>query len=104
MPANGQGKNRSKAAAGLRRKPTRRLLFLSAGEISLADHVASTGRRTMVGQEVRLVSFQAEAGAGLGPFPEHFGRVFRSVPESSRNRHLLDLVRDDRMPGQDRSA
>jgi putative DNA primase/helicase len=73
MLANGQGKNRSKVAGGLRRKSTWRLLFLSAGEISLADHLASTGRRTMAGQEVRLVNLQAEAGAGLGLFQNLHG-------------------------------
>ncbi len=73
MLANGQGKNRSKAAGGLRRKSTWRLLFLSAGEMSLADHIAGIGRRTLAGQEVRLVNLQADAGAGLGLFQNLHG-------------------------------
>jgi len=70
MLANGQGKSRSRAAGGLRRKSTWRLLFLSAGEISLTDHIAAIGRRTRGGQEVRLINIPADAGAGMGLFED----------------------------------
>ena len=73
MLANGQGKNRSKAAGGLRRKSTWRLLFLSAGEISLTDHIAAIGRRTRAGQEVRLINIPADAGSGIGLFENLHG-------------------------------
>jgi hypothetical protein len=45
-----------------------RLLFLSAGEESLATLIARTGRKANAGQEVRLADFDADAGAGLGAF------------------------------------
>jgi hypothetical protein len=44
------------------------LLFLSAGEESLAALIARTGRKANAGQEVRLADFDADAGVGLGAF------------------------------------
>lgn len=66
--ANGQGKARSKSDGGLRRRAEWKLLFLSSGEISLADHMAASAKagRTAVGQELRLVDIPAEAGQGMG--------------------------------------
>jgi len=83
MLANGQGKTRSRADGSLRRKSSWRLLFLSAGEISLADHIAGIGRRTLGGQEVRLVNLQADAGVGLGMFQNLHG--FPSADLFARN-------------------
>ncbi|MDP4075233.1 DUF927 domain-containing protein [Acidovorax sp. A1169] len=45
-----------------------RLLFLSAGELGLADHMAEGMKRTRTGQEVRMADIPADAGAGLGAF------------------------------------
>ncbi|MGO3741420.1 hypothetical protein [Kerstersia sp.] len=45
-----------------------RLLFLSSGELSLADHMQEVGKRAHAGQEVRLPDIPADAGAGLGLF------------------------------------
>lgn len=66
--ANGQGKARLKADGNLRRRAEWLLLFLSSGELSLADHMASSvkGGRPAAGQELRLVDVPAEAGAGMG--------------------------------------
>jgi putative DNA primase/helicase len=66
--ANGQGKARQKADGTLRRQAEWLLLFLSSGELSLADHMASSakGGRPAAGQELRLVDVPAEAGAGMG--------------------------------------
>src|SRR5829696_726691 len=71
MLANGSGKSRS-ARDGSARKPARwRVLFLSSGEISLADKVAEGGaRRLAAGQQVRILDLPADAGAGLGVFEE----------------------------------
>ncbi len=66
--ANGQGKARAyKTGSG---KPVLkwRLLFLSAGEIGLAQHMAEGGKRTRAGQETRLAEIPADAGTGLGAF------------------------------------
>ncbi|MFI0846578.1 DUF927 domain-containing protein [Mesorhizobium sp. IMUNJ 23232] len=68
--ANGAGKSRA-TREGLARKPARwRLLFLSSGEIGLADKVAEDGRgrRVAAGQQVRVIDVPADAGAGMGLF------------------------------------
>jgi uncharacterized protein (DUF927 family) len=103
MLANGQGKSRSKAAGGLRRKSTWHLLFLSAGEISLTDHIAAIVRRTRAGQEVRLINIPADAGAGIGLFQALHGfpsgdAFARFLQDSGKRiygapiRHFLDFL------------
>jgi putative DNA primase/helicase len=103
MLANGQGKSRSKAAGGLRRKSTWRLLFLSAGEISLTDHVAAIGRRTRAGQEVRPINIPADAGAGMGlfqnlhgfPSGDAFARLLQNSAKQSYGapiRHFIEFL------------
>lgn len=73
MLANGQGKARA-GRNGLARPPVRfRVLFLSSGEIGLADKNAEAGRFTRAGQEVRLADVPADAGAGCGLFEELHG-------------------------------
>ena len=70
MLANGSGKSRA-ARDGSARRPARwRVLFLSTGELSLADKMNEAGQRARVGQETRLVDVPADAGAGLGLFEE----------------------------------
>ncbi len=68
MLANESGKARAKQSGSARARLSWRLLFLSAGEIGLADHVAESGKRVHTGQEVRMVDLPADAGAGLGAF------------------------------------
>jgi putative DNA primase/helicase len=68
MLANGQGKQRSGRTGSARPRQTWQLLFLSAGEIGLAQHMADGGKRAKAGQEVRLVDVEADAGQGLGLF------------------------------------
>ena len=68
--ANGSGKSRA-GRNGLARPTARwRVLFLSTGEISLADINAEAGRATKAGQEVRLVDLSGDAGAGMGLFED----------------------------------
>jgi len=50
MLANGQGKARMGTA-----KRSWRVLFITSGEISLAEHMSKAGVETMIGQEVRLL-------------------------------------------------
>ncbi|MBN8508531.1 MAG: DUF927 domain-containing protein [Burkholderiales bacterium] len=64
MLADGMGKNRSKAAGGLRPKPSWRLLFLSSGELTLAQHMETAAQRMKGGQEVRLIPLPAEVAPG----------------------------------------
>ncbi len=68
MLANESGKARATRSATPRPRQTWRLLFLSAGELGLADHMLEGQKRARVGQEVRMVDLAADAGAGLGAF------------------------------------
>lgn len=68
MLSNGQGKARMQRTGGNRPTTQWRILFLSAGEQSLATLMAQVGKRTNAGQEVRLADIPADAGYGLGIF------------------------------------
>ncbi|MEO5347911.1 MAG: DUF927 domain-containing protein, partial [Magnetococcus sp. YQC-9] len=73
MLANGTGKTRSSRDGSARRKATWRVLFLSAGEIGLAEHMRTAGKSVRAGQEVRLVDIPADAGYGHGLFEKLHG-------------------------------
>ncbi|MBI2603322.1 MAG: hypothetical protein HYW48_09720, partial [Deltaproteobacteria bacterium] len=45
-----------------------RLVFLSAGEIDLVTHLESEGLRVQAGQQIRLLSIDADVGNQLGVF------------------------------------
>ena len=64
MLANGSGRTRSKSAGGLRPTQSWRLLFLSNGEMTLAQHMESAGKKIKGGQEVRLIPIPAEVAPG----------------------------------------
>src|SRR5918995_1168129 len=69
--ANGSGKSRSARDGAARRAARWRVLFLSSGEIGLADKVMEDGKKRLAaGQHVRIVDIAADAGTGLGLF-EH---------------------------------
>jgi uncharacterized protein (DUF927 family) len=68
MLGNGRGKSRATVSGSVRTNAQWRLVYLSTGEQSLADHMQNAGKRTMAGQEVRLVNLPADAGTGLGLF------------------------------------
>lgn len=70
---NGRGKARMSRNITARRKPSWSLLFVSAGEITLADHAQTAGKRTKGGSEVRLLNIEADAGAGRGLFEKIHG-------------------------------
>ncbi len=73
MLGNGQGKVRMSKGLTARERLTWQLLFVSAGEITLADHAASAGKRTRGGVEARLLNVEADAGSGMGLFEELHG-------------------------------
>lgn len=75
MLANGQGKTRAARNGAARRAARWRTIFLSTGELGLADKIAEDGkgRRAAAGQEVRIVDIPADAGAGLGIFEDLHG-------------------------------
>lgn len=69
--ANGQGKARASRDGAARRAAEWRLLFLSSGELSLAEKVREDGRgRATAGQAVRVVDVPADAGRGHGLFEQ----------------------------------
>lgn len=68
MLANEQSKARATRGGAPRARLSWRLLFLSAGELGLADHMAEGMKRTRTGQEVRMADIPADAGAGMGAF------------------------------------
>lgn len=75
MLANGSGKSRSARDGSARRAARWRVLFLSSGEISLADKAAEDGRgkKLAAGQHVRVIDLAADAGAGMGLFENLHG-------------------------------
>ena len=75
MLANGAGKSRAGRGGECREAAEWRLLFLSNGEISLADKMAEDGkgRRVAAGQAVRVIDLPADAGAGMGLFENLHG-------------------------------
>ena len=70
MLANGQGKTRAGRTGAARQSASWRLLFLSAGEITLTSLMATVGKKSHAGQEIRLAEIEADAGAGLGLFED----------------------------------
>ncbi|MCV6588506.1 MAG: DUF927 domain-containing protein [Marinobacterium sp.] len=75
MLANGSGKSRADKNGEQRQVARWRLLFLSTGEISLADHIREGGGRSRAGHEVRIIDLPADAGAGYGLFEELHGQT-----------------------------
>jgi putative DNA primase/helicase len=73
MLANEQSKARATRTGTPRARLSWRLLFLSAGELGLADHMAEGMKRTRTGQEVRMADIPADAGKGLGAFENLHG-------------------------------
>ncbi|EOF7609753.1 DUF927 domain-containing protein [Pseudomonas aeruginosa] len=69
MLGNGTGKARANDR-GLAGRPVQewRLLFLSTGEKTLAQHMAEAHKELKAGMEVRLLAVPADAGKGLGMF------------------------------------
>ncbi|MGE4070804.1 MAG: DUF927 domain-containing protein [Lysobacterales bacterium] len=83
--SNGAGKSRSRRDGSLRAPATWRVLFLSNGEIGLADLMAEAGGRQRAGMEVRVIDLPADAGAGLG--------VFDLVPDGMLPGAFADALR-----------
>jgi putative DNA primase/helicase len=71
--ANGSGKARMHRTGATRPRLAWRLLFLSAGEVGLADHMAEANLKARTGQEIRMPDLPADAGKGLGIFEEIHG-------------------------------
>jgi uncharacterized protein (DUF927 family) len=91
MLANGSGKARSARDGSARRPAGWRVLFLSSGEIGLADKIAEDGRgrRLAAGQQVRIVDILADAGAGMGVFEN----LHEFTSADTLARHLQEATR-----------
>jgi putative DNA primase/helicase len=73
MLGNGVGKARAGREGQARKSHEWRLLFLSNGEMGLADKISEAGGRIAAGIEVRVIDLRADAGAGLGIFENLHG-------------------------------
>ncbi|WPP44048.1 DUF927 domain-containing protein [Pseudomonas sp. AN-1] len=74
MLGNGTGKTRANDRGAVAKQAySWRLLFLSTGEKTLAQHMAEGGKELKAGMEVRMVGIPADAGKGLGLFEELHG-------------------------------
>lgn len=97
MLAGGLGKGRMDRNGGTRPRKTWRLLILSSGEISVAEHMLAAQKKARAGQEVRLVDVPADAGASLGVFDTIFdfasGAAFANyLTEAVRQGNALKLL------------
>lgn len=68
MLANETGKGRATQTASARKVASWRVLFLSDGEVSLANHMEQAGKGTKAGHDVRMAHIAADAGKGLGVY------------------------------------
>ena len=73
MLANESGRARANRSGVARPRLTWRILFLSAGEIGLAAHMAESNKKARVGQELRMADVPVDAGRGLGAFEDLHG-------------------------------
>lgn len=75
MLANGAGKARSNEKGGARKAAQWRLIFLSAGEVGLSQHMLEANKRVHAGQEIRMADIPADAGANMGIFENLHGHA-----------------------------
>jgi uncharacterized protein (DUF927 family) len=110
---NGQTKARSNIHGDAKEVSSWRLLFLSTGEISLADHIASGGGQVKAGQEMRMLDIPADAGTGMGVFetthgaetPAAFADSLQSLSETFYGSVADALLTKITLPGElDRAA
>jgi uncharacterized protein (DUF927 family) len=105
--ANGSGKTRMSRGITVRKHLSWTLLYVSSGELTLAEHALAGGRRTRGGAEVRQINIEADGGAGMGIF-ENIGNApsadafARHLSDSARRlygaplREFLELITKDK--------
>ena len=86
MLCNEQGKARMTDQAGMRQTLKWRLLFLSTGELGLADKMNEAGQSVRAGQELRMAEISADAGSGMG--------AFENIHDSQSSNIFADRVTD----------
>ncbi len=67
---NGSGKARMSRGITTRKHLSWTVLYVSSGELTLAEHALAGGRRIKGGAEVRQLNIEANAGAGMGIFED----------------------------------
>lgn len=85
MLTNGEGKGRMNSDATMKRSIKWRTLFLSTGEISLADKIEEGGGKAMAGQTARVIDIPADAGCGHG--------IYEKLHEFDNGAQLSDAIR-----------
>lgn len=73
MLSNESGKARMNDRAAMRATTKWRLLFMSTGELGLADRMGEAGQKPRAGQELRMAEIPADAGAAMGVFENIHG-------------------------------
>ena len=86
MVANGQGKSRSTKQGDAKASKLWRCLFLSTGEITLAQHLKQGKKEIKTGQEIRVINIPAEAQFGI------FDNIFTRY--SSTGAELSDYFKE----------
>lgn len=105
--ANGCGKQRARRTGGSRPADQWRLMALSSGERTLAEHMAEGGRQAKAGQESRLLSIPAtrETYGAFDTLHDHAdGRAFADAIKHAAQQHyghagpafIEALLADDR--------
>jgi uncharacterized protein (DUF927 family) len=84
--ASGSGKARMNEFDGVRPTLTWRVLFLSTGEVTLADKLLEARRRLSAGQAVCMIDLRVDAGRGFG--------VFDNGGPSSNQKSLSDDIKE----------
>jgi putative DNA primase/helicase len=97
MLANGEGKKRMAKTITARRSLSWQLLFLSTGEISLADKMSEAGLTIKGGQEVRVLDIPADTGKfgvfdTLHGFPD--GQSFADYLRSASRKFYGSAIRE----------
>ena len=71
--AGGVGRGRADQYGNARDRRQWRILFLTTGETDLSTMMASSGKRSFAGQELRLADIEADAGQNMGIFDNIHG-------------------------------
>jgi putative DNA primase/helicase len=100
MLANGSGKSRADRMGLAWERQTWRVLFLSSGEVSLADHLNAAGKRVHAGEETRLADIPADTQAhgafeDLHGYPngEAFSRALKEAAQRYYGTAAREFVR-----------
>lgn len=97
MLANGSAKNRANQQGRSNKNAKWLLLFLSTGEISLADHMMEDGKKIRAGQEIRIIDIPADTQAfgvfeNLHGYPN--GAAFSEVLTQNSSRYHGTAARE----------